>query len=57
MQIVMISNASLGESARHGIGELARTLREHGVDIKEGETLGDRQDKKTFLIGNVHWSL
>ncbi len=57
MQIVMISNASLGESARHGIGELARTLREYGVDIEESKTLGDGQDRKTILIGNVHWPL
>jgi len=57
MQIVMISDAGLGEWARYGIGELAKTLREHGVDIKESKTLGDRQDKKTILIGNVRWSL
>ncbi len=57
MKIVIISNASLGKPARYGIGELVKTLREHGVDIKESETLGDRQDKKIILIGNVHWSL
>ncbi len=57
MQIVVISNASLGESARYGIGELAKTLGEHGVDIKESETLGDGQDKKIILIGNVRWPL
>ncbi len=57
MKIDIVSDASLGECARYGIGELAKTLGEHGIDIKESEILGDGQDRKTILIGNVHWSL
>ncbi len=57
MEIDIISDASLSKSARYGTGELVKNLRENGVDAEESKTLGDRQDKKIILIGNVHWSL